>query len=634
MLTCTVSKMQLSAVILLFIPHLLDANFTIKPPRNIDACVESDTKLSWKSDSPSQILTIFYEVKVPGASTSASILAYNGANAFVINNYNVRWDNETGPGPITIVNTNLNNTGDYSIEVTYSGQAAALDVVSMLVLDPPKKLGFKKNNLVFTCQLDYLGTPSVSLYAKVDDVPQSASTITALPFNKVECCISGAAVSCMPESPKSPHCILAQEKKSFWEWLYDVAVGLISYMGVQVVCINIAATLIICCVLIALLSVWVWLMRIVNFANYVAVVWSAIMVGLVYGLDDCTDKCAVIAIVSLVQSGITAILKICLIIYCCFAEPKPGTFAEKLKRYGNSLRKLHCCSPMDQDELRDVALFHAYGTIIGFIIVFVFLYWIGKPGSQRKPGPVRNLKGSPQKKKINVEWTPPEDTGDDPESLYYRVSCEEEGYDKPPGISKETLETKLTFDKLTPRTKYVVTVYAINSVGESQPNTIHIMTKQEQDPGKRSHGQGTGHSNTGEDKRVGASKQKDTVSTPTGNASKQPRDSGAVSRTDIELTEGNFDQDKPMLRPQPKLPGIVKSHQQVDESHHKNTRGLSSNFDDPNSVTQLEVLKKKGLDPISATDQSDSNSQGRQTKEKKKKERDASTSGEDKHQYT
>ncbi|KAH3704880.1 hypothetical protein DPMN_079941 [Dreissena polymorpha] len=131
-------------------------------------------------------------------------------------------------------------------------------------------------------------------------------------------------------------------------------------------------------------------------------------------------------------------------------------------------------------------------------------------------------------------------------------------------------------------------------------------TVDEIDPGKRSHGQGTGHSNTGEDKRVGASKQKDTVSTPTGNASKQPRDSGAVSRTDIELTEGNFDQDKPML----------------------------SNFDDPNSVTQLEVLKKKGLDPISATDQSDSNSQGRQTKEKKKKERDASTSGEDKHQYT
>ncbi|KAH3786299.1 hypothetical protein DPMN_164405 [Dreissena polymorpha] len=97
-----------------------------------------------------------------------------------------------------------------------------------------------------------------------------------------------------------------------------------------------------------------------------------------------------------------------------------------------------------------------------------------------KPGPVKNLQGSPESKKIKVEWTSPEDPGDDPESLHYRVSCQGEGYDEPPGISKETEETEWTFDKLTPMMKYVVTVYAINSVGESQPSTIHITTKPEQ----------------------------------------------------------------------------------------------------------------------------------------------------------
>ncbi|KAH3786306.1 hypothetical protein DPMN_164412 [Dreissena polymorpha] len=42
-----------------------------------------------------------------------------------------------------------------------------------------------------------------------------------------------------------------------------------------------------------------------------------------------------------------------------------------------------------------------------------------------KPGPVNNLKGSPESKKIKAEWTSPEDPGDDPEPLRYRVSCQE-----------------------------------------------------------------------------------------------------------------------------------------------------------------------------------------------------------------
>ncbi|KAH3786302.1 hypothetical protein DPMN_164408 [Dreissena polymorpha] len=41
-----------------------------------------------------------------------------------------------------------------------------------------------------------------------------------------------------------------------------------------------------------------------------------------------------------------------------------------------------------------------------------------------KPGPVKNLQGSPESKKIKVEWTSPEDPEDDPESLHYRVSCQ------------------------------------------------------------------------------------------------------------------------------------------------------------------------------------------------------------------
>lgn len=82
------------------------------------------------------------------------------------------------------------------------------------------------------------------------------------------------------------------------------------------------------------------------------------------------------------------------------------------------------------------------------------------------------------------------------------------------------------------------------------------------------------------------------------------------------------------LRAQPPLPGISKSHQQLDEPHLKKTRGLSSNFEDPNSLPQFEV-RKHSLAPINATAEGDSDSTARKKKKKKKKKEGSDTARSD-----
>ncbi|KAH3701611.1 hypothetical protein DPMN_076600 [Dreissena polymorpha] len=72
------------------------------------------------------------------------------------------------------------------------------------------------------------------------------------------------------------------------------------------------------------------------------------------------------------------------------------------------------------------------------------------------------------------------------------------------------------------------------------------------------------------------------------------------------------------LRPQPPLSGIGKSHQPVDEPHHKKTGGLSSNFEDPDSLPQFE-LRKASPAPLNATAGGKSDSTVKKKKKKKKK---------------